>query len=57
MSDVPHCSHGRVLGADDCAESEAWWAEQHAKVDAYTERQWEEARDIVRSVLGIGEKP
>ena len=53
MTDVPRCSHDRVLGADDCPESMTWWAEQHAKLDAWEARQQVEARAIVRELVGL----
>lgn len=53
---VPRCAHGHILLGcphDDCAEQNAYLAEQNAAVEAHLQRQQDEARKIVRESLGL----
>lgn len=53
---IPRCAHGRIILAcphDDCAEQNAYLAEQHTALDAYWDRQQADARRLVRSLLGL----
>lgn len=52
----PRCAHGHILLGcphDDCAEQNAYLAEQNARIDAWHERQQDDARRLVRSMLGL----
>jgi hypothetical protein len=52
----PRCEHGKILlgcSHDDCPQQSAYLAEQHAILDALHRRQQDEARVLVRQVLGI----
>jgi hypothetical protein len=55
----PRCSHGNIiLGCphDECPEQNAYLAEQRTALDAHFARQQEDARRLVRSVLGMPEE-
>lgn len=52
----PRCAHGHILLGcphDDCAEQNAYLAEQNARIRAWHERQQDYARRLVRSMLGL----
>jgi len=54
----PRCIHGHiVLGCphDDCPTQTAYLDQQNAAIDAWHQRQQDEARHIVRSLLGLPE--
>jgi hypothetical protein len=52
----PRCIHGRILLGcphDDCPTQTAYLDQQNAAMAAYEHRQQEDARRIVRDMLGL----
>ena len=53
---APRCRHGHIiLGCpdDECPEQSAYLERHNAAIDAMYERQWQEARRVVREMLNL----